>query len=218
MAWVRPRTDKRERMRTAPKGNLLTGWRARESRLISPLQIAVLALLTALILGSYAIPTFGTDLRWALYVYLLMAIAWVAIGIVYRRTVPTPPLGLGKEPAAGTSGELKSMVATLKRADRGMRYSQLMAIHRVRSAFLRKMAALRGLDDEDLQDLLRRPSELRRVVGDPVILDFLEDTSGEGDIFATPRPSDSKLASRFPRGEATTRALGRVVEAMEVWD
>ncbi len=216
MAWGR--YDLQGRLRPVTRRTFRQGSRPQENRLISPLQTGLLGLISALILASYVVPGLGADVRWALYVYLLIVVGWIVTAIVYRRSVPSPPLGLGEKRKIRFSGEFQDLVGTLERADRGRKYSKRIVMLRVRRAFLTKLAHQRGLTQEGVDSLLRSPSELRRAVRDPVILRFLEDTSPEGRTHSFRIPSDTGLAFQVARGETPSRALSRVLKAMEAWN
>ncbi len=216
MSW-RSGYNLQKRLRPVPQRSLRKEKRSREDRLISPLQMGLLGIISALIIVSYVVPVFGTGFRWALYVYLIIVVAWAVTAIVYRRSVPTPPLEVGQKRQVRYSGEFEDLVSTIERADRGKKYSQRKLMLRARHAFLAKLAYQRGLTQEGLDSLLRSPSELRRAVRDPVILRFLEDTSAWGRMPTTSSASDVGPGFQVARGEPPSRALSRVLKAMEAW-
>jgi hypothetical protein len=178
----------------------------------------VLAFLGTLVALSYAVYPLSPNVRWTLYVYVLVVVAWIVTGIAYRHAAWAPPLRRRGEEEGGTAGELSSLVATLKRADRGLRFSQAMVILRVRHVFLEKLKARLDLDEEDVAQILANPPKLREVVRDPLILEFLEDTSGEHDLFAALESEGRAPSFRFRRGSTFSRGLARVLEVMEAWD
>lgn len=179
------------------------------------IQAVLLTILLALILGSYLVPSLVGEERWILYVYLVAVLGWVVARHVHSRSVPTPPLGLRERQEGIPSGELTAMVRNLKRADRGMRYSQERIFHRVRNAFIGRVASIRGLSEDEVKARLEDPQESRRLVGDPTITEFL--SALQATRTTQERFFRSPPVFRFPQGESMTSTLRRVLERMEAW-
>lgn len=178
--------------------------------MISPPQVGLLLFVSALILLTYVFPTVGVEVRWAMYVLLLILVGWILVRLVRRDTVPVPPFGMTRRPDPGTSDELDRLVAALGRADRGMRYSQGQVIQRLRRAYLSKLALERGLTPREADGWIARPGPLP-FVEDPTVRTFLERSAGAETLAVE---GQEGTASPVPSGETTTRFLRRVLRAM----
>ncbi len=186
--------------------------------MVRNLQLGLLALLVILIVASYVVPTIFGGLRWALYVYLIADLAWILGWQVYLRSISVPTLGSKERREGSPSGELRRLARILDRADRGMRYSQMRVFYRVRNAFIGKVASVRGLTEEEAKTLLDDPDQLRELINDPIITNFLSVVSEEAAWRSEESSSsDRRPAVKFPKGESTTSTLGRVIERLEAW-
>lgn len=209
MAW-------RYRYLRAPTARPATGASRRPTGVVEPRQIAIVIILAAGIALTYIDSRLDSGLRYGLYVLLLLAVAWIVVAYVYRTSARLPSLSLKSEQTPIPGGDLARLTVTLERADRGMRYSQVMVALRLRRAFLSKLKSLRHLDDEALRRLLEDREELSKLVGDPVIVEFLEDPS-EGDEMIASLGDASGERFRFVKGQQFSRGLARVIKAMEEW-
>lgn len=208
--WSRPSSGSRQRRRAATPRRVRTARRWGEASLVTQFQWGILLLLASLLALTYLLPRLLAPLRWALFVYILLAVAWILTYHVYRRGAPAPPLGPPEPEATGSAGEVRRVVGALSRADRGMRYSQMRVLLRARRAFLGKVAASRDLTEADLEDLMRNPDGLRRLIGDPTLTEFLRLTSRETGTGTRP-------ALQVDRGESWSQNLNRLLHAMEGW-
>lgn len=181
---------------------------------LTPFQLILLLNLGAAIIWFHFLPY--QDLRWALYAYFLMALGWVVIGLVFEHLdVAASPRTPADEKPVG-AWEFNSLLTSLKRADRGLTYSQVALALRVRSAFLEKLKAFRNLDDTGLEELLSNPAELRSVVRSELIAEFLEDTArGQELLMSHDRHRQPQF--RFVRGMPYSIALERLLRVMEDW-
>ncbi len=212
--WARfPRS--RNRMRWRQGVPPLPGPRRRGAPVVvTPAQVGLLLFVSALILLSYVFPVMAPDVRWALYVLLLVVVGWILILFVRRDTVPVPPFGMARGPHAGTSDELGRLVAALRRADQGMRYSQGQVVRRVRRAYLSRLALERGMHPREVDALLDSSGGLHRAVDDATIRRFLERSAG-AEARVPAGEGEDALPSPVPSGESATRFLGRVLRSME---
>lgn len=213
--WRRPRYWTSTRGPTAPPGANRRRGAPGLRGFLGPVQAALAFILMGLVLLSYAFPAQLADLRWPFFLYLLVVLAWILIGYLRREEVESPPLGPRRSASRPPSGELRRVVGLLKRADRGLRFSQVQSLRRVRRAFLVKLGAERGLDEEGVHDLLQRPEALEAVVQDPIILDFLRRTSREELLPPGEAPRRNPVI-RLATG-SMTRYLRWVVGRMEAW-
>lgn len=169
----------------------------------------------ALVVVSFVVFPGGSDVRWALLVLILIILSLVAFLSLYRAGVRVPPLEAPPEGEVVFRGELSRLARVLERADRGMRYSQVVAARRLRQAFLARLQATRGLTEDELAAFLASPPEMERLVGDPVIREFLENTApAEKELLRQEAPSRPR-SFRFSGGEQFTKEMGRILRAME---
>jgi len=145
-----------------------------------PLPAFALILAFAVLLGMllyYA--QFSGTIRWLLGVAALAVLAAVAWGQIQRRTSEPLPLVGPRSPGATREGELDSFAAAVRRAARGLPYSQVLVASRARSAFLERARLALGLPPETIRDVQRDPGSLRRIFGDDALVDFLYLEAGD---------------------------------------
>src|SRR5256712_5453318 len=116
---------------------------------------------------------FGGTIRWLLGVVALAVLAAIAWGQIQRRTAEPSPLVGPRSPGATREGELDSFAAAVRRAARGLPYSQVLVASRARSAFFERARLALGLPPETIRDVKRDPGALRRMFGDDALVDFL---------------------------------------------
>src|SRR5207247_8143019 len=120
-------------------------------------------------------------IRWLLGVAALAVLAAIAWGQIQRRTSEPSPLVGPRSPGATREGELDSFAAAVRRASRGLPYSQVLVASRARSAFLERARLALGLPPETIRDAQRDPGALRRLFGDDALVDFLFLVAGDRD-------------------------------------
>jgi len=124
---------------------------------------------------------FSGAIRWLLGVLALAALAGIAWGQIRRRTAEPAPLVGPRSPVASRDGELDLFAAAVRRASRGLPYSQVLVASRARSAFLERARLALGLPPETIRDAQRDPGALRRLFGDDALVDFLYLEAGDLD-------------------------------------
>ena len=145
-----------------------------------PLPAFALILAFAVLLGMllyYA--QFSGTIRWLLGVAALAVLAAIAWGQIQRRTSEPSPLFGPRSPGATREGELDSFAAAVRRAARGLPYSQVLVASRARFAFLERARLALGLPPETIRDVQRDPGALRRMFGDDALVDFLYFEAGD---------------------------------------
>ncbi len=158
------------------------------------------------------------DQNFAVFAWVLLVAGVLVFLFLYQRAVRVPPLEAPAEGGRVFQGALGRLAETLGRAERGMRFSQIMVARRVRQAFLTRMLYEHGLQEAELDALLADPAEFPRLVRDPMVRAFLEDTApAENDLIRRDAPGGVS-AFRFSQGEGFTAGIARVLEAMEVWE
>src|SRR2546426_567251 len=119
---------------------------------------------------------FSGGVRWLLGVVTLAVLAAIVWSQIQRRTAEPSPLVGPPSPDATRGGELGSFAAAVRRADRGLPYSQMIVASRAQAAFLERARLALGLPSASLRDMRRDPGALRRIFGDGHLL--IEDVPG----------------------------------------
>jgi len=133
-----------------------------------------LLLVFAVLLGTllyYA--QFSGGVRWLLGVVTLAVLAAIVWSQIQRRTAEPSPLVGPPSPDATRGGELGAFAAAVRRADRGLPYSQMIVASRAQAAFLERARLALGLPSATLRDMRRDTGALRRIFGDDALVDFL---------------------------------------------
>ncbi|MEE9196910.1 MAG: hypothetical protein V3U45_02085 [bacterium] len=179
--------------------------------------IIFLVLVVVLVATSFVLFPGVSDFRWGLLVWVLVVTGLVVFLSLYRTGVRVPPLEPPPKEELAFKGELDRLAQILRRADRGMRYSQVAVALRVRRAFLTRLQAERGLSEGDLASLLSSSGVMAEAVGGPLIHAFLEDTALDEEALVRQHSPRRAPAFRFAQREGFNRGLDQVLEAMEAW-
>lgn len=175
----------------------------------SVFHLVLLAFLAILFvpLGYYA--QYSGFLQWVLALAVLGVLAGLAGRLVFRGASEPEPL---MPPAAGdrsTPGELARVAASVGRAARGLRYSQVVVTSRARAAFMDQARLAFGWDPGTMHALQRDRGALRRLFGDE-LADFLHLRTADLD-------ERSAWASRAQGRRGFAKEFGEVLEKMEAW-
>jgi hypothetical protein len=139
-----------------------------------------MVLAAALVLGLllyYA--QYSGSVQWVLGLGFLALIAFLAWRQVLRGTAEPGPLVGPAAPEPVRTGELEALSASMQRAARGLRYSQVLVTSRARVAFLDHVRLTLGLSPEAMRAIQRDPAALRRTVGDDLLAEFLHIRVGD---------------------------------------
>ncbi len=186
------------------------GARPADRQLLSYLLVATGILIAfALLVGS------APDLRFTLLVWVLLVTGVMVFLFLRQREVQVPPLEAPSEKEGVREGDLGRLVETLGRADRGMRFSQVAVARRVRKAFLTKLRQEYGLRDAELAALMADPEEFVRLIRDPLVREFLEDTAPAEDTLIREQAASRGSTFRFTGRGGFTAGIAQVLEAME---
>jgi hypothetical protein len=176
-----------------------------------PVVVVVLVLASAVLLGMllyYA--QFSGTVRWLIAVAVLAVIASFAWGAIRRRTEEPTPLVSPRAPDVVRGGDLEIFTAAVRRAARGLPYSQALVASRARGAFAERVRLAFGLSPERMRELQRDPAGLRHVFADDALVDFLRLEAGDPDERA-----DWVRRARSRGG--FVRAIDGVLDRMEAW-
>ena len=122
---------------------------------------------------------YSGSVRWLLGVVGVSGFALFAWAMILRRTAdPAPLLG---PPIAETvrGGELGTLSAAVRRASRGLAYSQVLIASRARAAFTERARLALGISPDAMTELQRNPIELHRIFSDPVLERFVRMDVGD---------------------------------------
>jgi len=111
--------------------------------------------------------------RWLLGLVTLAVVAAIVWSQIQRRTSEPSPLVGPPSPGATRGGELASFAESVRRAGRGLPYSQMLVASRAQAAFLERARLALGLPSESLRDMRHDPGALRRIFADDALVDFL---------------------------------------------
>ena len=153
---------------------------------------------------------FSGSTQWILGVTSLTVFALFASILILRRTAEPAPLVGAAAPEATHGGEFESLAAAVKRASRGLVYSQVQVASRARAAFVERVRLGIGLSPEAMRDVQGDPVQLRRVVHDEVLEDFVRMRIGDLD------ERQRWVIESRERG-SFVRAFRDVLARMEAW-
>src|SRR2546430_350686 len=175
---------------------------------LSSAALVLMAAVVVMVLLYYA--QFSGSLQWGLGLAFLGILAALAWRQVFRGTSEPTPLVLPSAPDAYEPGELDMAAASVRRATRGLRYSQVLVTSRARAAFLDHARLSLGLAPEAMREMQQEPDALLRLFGDPVLVDFLHIGAGDlGGRYAC-------VVRARERG-GFTRKFREVLAHMEAW-
>lgn len=122
---------------------------------------------------------YSGSVRWLLGLGGLSAFALFAWALIFRRTAEPMPLLASPVEEGVRDGELASVSAAMRRASRGLSYSQGLVVSRARAAFLERVRLARGIPPEEMAKLQRSPAGLHRIFDDADLERFLRDDPGD---------------------------------------
>ena len=147
-----------------------------------PLSNAALVSLAAVVVMVFVYyAQFSGSLQWGLGLAFLGLLAVLVWRQVFRGTSEPAPLVLPASPEAYEPGELDTVAASVRRAARGLRYSQVLVTSRARAAFLEHARLSFGLTPAGMYAVQQEPEALLRMFGDPVLAEFLHVRAGDLD-------------------------------------
>jgi len=142
--------------------------------------VSALIALAALIGVLVYYAQFSGSMQWLLGVAFLAALALFAWGLILRRTAEPAPLEGPPTPGTIREGELEALAAAVKRASRGLAFSQVLVASRARAAFVERVRLALDLSPEAMREAQRDPAALHRILHDDVLEDYVH--LGIGDL------------------------------------
>lgn len=176
-----------------------------------PLAGAALVVAVAVVLGFLVYSAqFSGSLQWGLGLFGLAILAAYAWRQVLRGTSEPDPLVSPAAPEDFRSGEFGAFSRAVRRAARGLPFSQAMVTSRARAAFLEHAGLALGVSADTMRDAQSDPVALRRLIGDDVLVEFLRLRTGDLD------ESYGWVLKARARG-GFTREFRDVLARMEAW-
>ena len=175
---------------------------------LSSVALVSLAAVVVMVFVYYA--QFSGSLQWGVGLAFLGLLAVLVWRQVFRGTSEPAPLVPAASPAAYEPGELETVAASVRRAGRGLRYSQVLVTARARAAFLDHARLSLGLTTTGMHEVQQEADALLRVFGDPVLVEFLHVRAGD---------LDGRYAwvRRARERGGFTREFQDVLARMEAW-
>lgn len=140
--------------------------------------IVAIALLLGLLLH---VVQFDDSLQWGVGLFSLSLLALYAWRQVLRGTADPAVLVPGTSPEQFHAGGIGTFARTVQRAIRGFPFSQVLLASRARAAFLERASLALGVSAESLREAQSDPADLRRLIRDDVLVDFLVVRKGDFD-------------------------------------
>lgn len=200
----RPQAMAYARMLRTPPRDVRTGSR-------SAVVDAILVVAGFFALGyALYVAQFSPAVRWGLGIVAILATGLAAWWAVNRRTETPEPFEAPADAGGTRSGELSSLTLTVRRAARGLPFSQVLVTDRVRESFLDHARLALGLSPEATRRLSADPVALQRTFRDPALADFLFLPSSD--------PEDRyRWIAEARRGRGFEVSISGILDHMEAW-
>lgn len=200
------------------RGNIPTGnpTRSPSSSLKRPITAAFFVASIALFL-IYAslMGLIGPVVRWTLLLVILFIGAAWSINRIARNSVAVKRLRWRPDPSVEGRRPAESLRDLVLRADKGMRFSQMLLAQKVRDILLERMRVVKGIQYGRINELRRDPRALEAFLGDWELAEFIVAVDDAPNDLATGTlPPDSPIGR--PGGEFT-RYLRHILDRMEAW-
>ena len=153
---------------------------------------------------------FSGSVRWILGFAVIAALAAFVWSSVAKRTSEPKPLVKPVPRPRARTGELTVLASAVRRANAGLRYSEVSVSSRAREAFAEHARLSRGISPETMRRLQADRAALRLTIHDPLLENFL---------FLATTDSDERyrwVQECRMRGGFET-ALDEVLDHMEAW-
>lgn len=153
---------------------------------------------------------YSGSVRWVLGVVGVAVFALFAWSMILRRTSEPPPLVGPPSRDEVQEGDLGFLAAAVRRASRGLSYSQVQVVGRTRAAFVERASLSLGLSLEAMAAVQRDPAELHRILDDPVLERFVRMDVGDLD-------DRSRWVRETRAGDGFATEFQEVLARMEAW-
>ncbi len=135
-------------------------------------------------LGGFIILIFlGEGLGELLVVALVI---WISLFVIFsaaKKTTSLQPWSRIRSKGRLQNLPLKKTSDTTKRAIKGFQLSQMLIEKRLRKNFMEKIKDEKSFSDEEMKRLMDNPSELKDVIDDKVLFDFMINSKRVDDLF-----------------------------------
>lgn len=148
-------------------------------------------------------------LRWLLFAAIIALFGFVLARFL-GKIARDPPRLVARETSSPVAGDLGRLRTTMRRADSGLSYSQLLFEEKLRKAFLEKVRVSRNLSREDLDARTKDPERLQALLGDEVLTGFILETERSARLYPASLPS-------LPKRKDFARRAAHFLDRMETW-
>lgn len=145
----------------------------REKAPFMPLFGFILAVLITLLLLFIGWVKYSGTLRWTVSIFALAIIATLLTKRLYSDSIPLKSWKRESELDVVVGSKLKDTSDTVQRALGGYDTSQALLEERITRAFMDKLKRERDISPDSIDELLKDPERLERVIQDRVITKFL---------------------------------------------
>jgi hypothetical protein len=175
----------------------------------SPSHLVLRGILTIVFAGLGYYSRYSGPLQWALALAAMGILAGFAGRFVFRGSSEPAPLVAESAADRYTSGELARVAASLGRATRGLRYSQVLVTSRARDAFMDQARLALGWDAATMHAVQEDRARLQRLFGHD-LADFLH---------LRTRDLDERFAwaGRAQERGGFAKEFGDILKKMEAW-
>lgn len=171
--------------------------------------ILIVAAFLALGYSLYA-AQFSAAVRWGLGIVALLATGLAAWWAVNRRTETPEAFDTPSEADRTRPGELSALTQTVRRAVRGLQFSQILVTDRVRDGFMDHARLALGLSPAGARRLATDPAALQRTFRDAALADFL--------FLPSTNPEDRyRWIAETRHGRGFDASISAILDRMEAW-
>ncbi len=153
-------------------------------------------------------------LRWAISIFALGILATFLARAMYADSIPVKSWERHTQLDITIGSNLEPLLKTLERAANGSETSQALLEERLKNLFIERLKASEEISSEDVNELINDPRQLKRVVGDDVLTEFLikgkdiRKVGGHHALYGSNTESDPKKYKQ---------KITRVIKHIEEW-
>ncbi len=133
----------------------------------------IMLILFVLLLFFFAWIRYSGILRWAISIFALGILATFFARAIYAQSIPIKSWERHTQLNLTIGSNLEPLMKTLDRAANGSETSQALLEERLKKLFLERLKTSKEISSDEVKDLQNDPTQLRRVVGDDVLTEFL---------------------------------------------
>lgn len=158
------------------------------------------------------------NLTWFVGFVLLL---WVGLSFIYAAGKDTKNISTWGRKSAYDKVEnlpLERDSDTMERALKGLELSQTIVEKRLRKAFMEKLMDEKDLSMKEVKELLRRPSQLEKIVDDEELEDFLLNSKRITDVIGEKDDDNVLLEREKERDRSFEKKIRDVIKRISGWE